>query len=130
MSEALDLCAPAKHPRLCLDCHHIHGVLAYGLCFERLPNGDICPCTELRTARPRRHQRPAEAVTARTLSRWAARMFEEMSPAERTKYIQWARRWVDSELELAEFAAEAGIDQKLLWRTWKLIESVDRRGTR
>jgi hypothetical protein len=87
---------------------------------ERL-GGGICPCTELRTARPRGTSGPPRPVTARTLSRWAARMFAEMSPAERAKYERWVRRWLDSGLELDEFAAEAGLDQKLLWRTWRSL---------
>lgn len=114
-----------KHPRFCLDCSHIHGIFAYGLCME-LVDGEICPCTELRAVR-RRGNRKEGPVCARTLMRRAARMFEEMSPAERAKLERWVRRWLDSGLELHEFAAEVGVDRKLLWRTWRSLPGASAR---
>lgn len=110
MTAALQL---QPRERFCLDCGHIHGGKGYGLCFER-SGASLCPCITA-NALPRK-LRP---VSRRTLVRRAAKAFAELTAAERAEYDRWAHRWVESDLTMHEFAVEAGLDEKLLWRAWK-----------
>jgi hypothetical protein len=106
--------------RLCLDCLHLHGGLSFGLCFERLPNGELCPCHVARDI--------PKPVSARTLARRAARAFNEMSGEERAKYERVLARWEASDKDLLtihELADESGLDERLLWRIHRSLRSGD-----
>lgn len=89
--------------RHCYSCGHFHGGRAYGLCLV-----NDCDCLRVVDS--------PGPVTTRTLVRRAARAFAELNPEDRAAYERAARRFQDSDLALEEFAAEIGLDKRILWR--------------
>lgn len=66
--------------------------------------------------------------TDRTLIRRAAKAFAELSPAELAVYQRAAERSAESDLLLEEFASEAGLDVKLLWRARRSLRLASNGG--
>lgn len=105
-------------PRFCMKCQHVHGGGKYGLCFERLVNGALCPCivADAAPARRRRRRRPRQntsEVSDRTLSRRATAAYATLSAEGRAIYQRAARRLSETDLYLREYAAEVGLDPRL-----------------
>lgn len=115
MSEAILAAAPPRL-RFCAGCRHRHGGRAYGVC---LVSG--CACVAVVEVR-------SSASEKRQLCRLAAKAFAELSPAELAVYQRAAERSAESDLLLEEFASEAGLDVKLLWRARRSLRLASNGG--